>query len=185
MTVIFNSIGLIRLSRFLSYTNHKSGKFQSFHVQTAWQYNSVWLGRFVWLDSSAEVTFIPVLHELFMEAGTFLFKRPKWLDRSKRTTFKGGSKYTGRTETKLVRSIWFPTEISRILDWIESARDYLENFQPESRQHNTGIPANRAGSALSFIARFYALPLDLTEFSKPPPPEPTHPKFMPPHPQTP
>ena len=67
MTVIFNSIGLIRLSRFLSYTNHKSGKFQSFHVQTAWQYNSVWLGRFVWLDSSTEVTFIPVLHELFME----------------------------------------------------------------------------------------------------------------------
>ena len=67
MTVIFNSIGLIRLSWFLSYTNHKSGKFQSFHVQTAWQYNSVWLGRFVWLDSSAEVTFIPVLHELFME----------------------------------------------------------------------------------------------------------------------
>ena len=91
-----------------------------------------------------------------------------------RTTFKGGSKYTGRTETKLVRSIWFPTEISRILDWIESARDYLENFQPESRQHNTGIPANRAGSALSFIARFYALPLDLTEFSKPPPPPNPH-----------
>ena len=94
-----------------------------------------------------------------------------------RTTFKGGSKYTGRTETKLVRSIWFPTEISRILDWIESARDYLENFQPESRQHNTGIPANRAGSALSFIARFYALPLDLTEFSKPPPPRTHTPKI--------
>ena len=67
---------------------------------------------------------------------------------------------------------------------MESARDYLENFQPESRQHNTGIPANRAGSALSFIARFYALPLDLTEFSKPlPPPEPTHPKFTPPTPK--
>ena len=39
MTVIFKTLGLIRLSRSLSYTNHESGKFHSFHVQSAWQYN--------------------------------------------------------------------------------------------------------------------------------------------------
>ena len=37
---IIKTLGLIRLSRILSYTNHESGKFQSFHVQTSWQYNS-------------------------------------------------------------------------------------------------------------------------------------------------
>ena len=37
---VFNSPGLIRLSHILSFTNHESGKFQSFQVQTAWQYNS-------------------------------------------------------------------------------------------------------------------------------------------------
>ena len=28
-------------------------------------------------------------------------------------------------------------------------RDYLENFYPRSRHHNTGIPANRAGSVVT------------------------------------
>ena len=32
VAVIFKNLGLIRLSRILSYTNHESGKFQSFHV---------------------------------------------------------------------------------------------------------------------------------------------------------
>ena len=27
-------------------------------------------------------------------------------------------------------------------------RDYLENFHPGSRQHNTGNPTNRAGSVV-------------------------------------
>ena len=31
-----------RLSCILSYTNHESGKFESFHMQTAWQYNPRW-----------------------------------------------------------------------------------------------------------------------------------------------
>ena len=35
---IFKNLGLIRLSRILSYTDHESGKFQSYQVQTAWQY---------------------------------------------------------------------------------------------------------------------------------------------------
>ena len=39
-------------------------------------------------------------------------------------------------------------------------------------------PAGSCNQALSFIARFLALPLDLTDFSKPP--EPTHPKSQPP-----
>ena len=34
---IFKTLWLIRLSRILSYTNYESGKFQSFHVQTALQ----------------------------------------------------------------------------------------------------------------------------------------------------
>ena len=33
VTVIFKTLGLIRLSRFLSYTNHESTKFQSLHLQ--------------------------------------------------------------------------------------------------------------------------------------------------------
>ena len=32
-------------------------------------------------------------------------------------------------------------------------RDYLENFQPVSRHHNTGIPANRAGSACHIFGK--------------------------------
>ena len=33
VTVIFKTLGLIRLSRILSYTNHESTKFQSLHLQ--------------------------------------------------------------------------------------------------------------------------------------------------------
>ena len=32
VAVIFKTLGLIRLSRIFWYTNHESGKFQSFHV---------------------------------------------------------------------------------------------------------------------------------------------------------
>ena len=32
-SIVFKTLGLIKLNRFLSYTNHESGKFQSFHVQ--------------------------------------------------------------------------------------------------------------------------------------------------------
>ena len=35
-TVAFKTLGLIRLSRIISNTNDESGKFQSFHVQSAW-----------------------------------------------------------------------------------------------------------------------------------------------------
>ena len=41
-TVIFKTLALITLRRILSYTNHVSGKFQSFHVRTAWQHNPQW-----------------------------------------------------------------------------------------------------------------------------------------------
>ena len=40
VTDIFVTVSLIRLSKFLSYTNSESGKFQSFHMQTALQCNS-------------------------------------------------------------------------------------------------------------------------------------------------
>ena len=34
VAVIFKTLGLIRLSLFLPYSNHESDKFQSFHAQT-------------------------------------------------------------------------------------------------------------------------------------------------------
>ena len=34
-TVIFKTLALMRVTRILSHKNHESGKFQSFHVQTA------------------------------------------------------------------------------------------------------------------------------------------------------
>ena len=36
----FITLALIRLSHILTYTNHEGSKFQSFHVQTGWRYNS-------------------------------------------------------------------------------------------------------------------------------------------------
>ena len=53
--------------------------------------------------------------------GTFRSDRPKWLGRSQWTTFKAGPEYSGRTKPK--RSVPFdvPTEITRILGWMESA----------------------------------------------------------------
>ena len=51
--VIFKTLGLTRLSHILSHTNKKSGEFQSFQVQTAWQYHSqegrTWLYEPGWL----------------------------------------------------------------------------------------------------------------------------------------
>ena len=61
--------------------------------------------------------------------------------------FTGGPKHSGQTDPKLIRSIWFLMEI-RLLNWMESACDHLENFQRGSRHHNTGIPGNRAGSVV-------------------------------------
>ena len=54
MTVIFKTAELIRLSRILSYTNHESGKFQSFYVQLRnnnSQYEPGWLALPRWLLS--------------------------------------------------------------------------------------------------------------------------------------
>ena len=61
--------------------------------------------------------------------------------------FTGGPKHSGQTDPKLIRFIWFLMEI-RLLNWMESACDHLENFQRGSRHHNTGIPGNRAGSVV-------------------------------------
>ena len=45
--------------------------------------------------------------------------------------------------------------VSRLVHSLGQAgkRDYLENFQPVSRHHNTGIPANRAGSACHIFGK--------------------------------
>ena len=50
----------------------------------------------------------------------FGLDRPKWADRWKKTTFEGGSKYSGRpNQTGPFRLI--SNRISGILDWMESA----------------------------------------------------------------
>ena len=57
--------------------------------------------------------------------GTFRSDRPKRADRSKWTTFvdhlQKGSQIFHSDRTEMVHSIWFRTEISGILRWIESA----------------------------------------------------------------
>ena len=60
-------------------------------------------------------------NSVFKWKGTFWSDRQKSSDRSKWTVFKGCPKYSGRTE-RMVRSIWFLTEISGIWGWMESAR---------------------------------------------------------------
>ena len=63
--------------------------------------------------------------------GTFRSNRPKWPDRSKWTTFKAGLEYSGRTKPKWSVLFDVPTEISGILDWMESARSVWSLiFQP-------------------------------------------------------
>ena len=53
--------------------------------------------------------------------GTFRSDRPKWPDRSQWTTFKAGPEYSGRTKPKWPVPFDEPTEISGLLDWMESA----------------------------------------------------------------
>ena len=56
--------------------------------------------------------------------GTFRSDRPKWPDRSLRTTFKAGPEYSGRNRPKWSVPFDEPTEISGILGWMESARKH-------------------------------------------------------------
>ena len=58
--------------------------------------------------------------------GTFRSNQPKWEDRSKWTTFKGGPIILRSNRTETVRSIWFQTEISGILGWMESTPNAIE-----------------------------------------------------------
>ena len=63
--------------------------------------------------------------------GTFRSDRPKWLDRSKRTTFKAGPEYSGRTKPKWYVPFDVATEITGILGWMESAQESrMRNSQP-------------------------------------------------------
>ena len=64
VTVIFKTLRLLfTSSRFLSFTNHESGKFQNCVTikLRAWSDDPSLSG---WLASSAEATFIPVSHDL-------------------------------------------------------------------------------------------------------------------------
>ena len=51
---------------------------------------------------------------------TFRSDRPKWPDRSKLTTFKAGTEYSGRTKPKWSVPFGVPTEVSGVLGWTES-----------------------------------------------------------------
>ena len=52
---------------------------------------------------------------------TFQSDRPKWPDRSKWTTFKAGPEYSSQTKPKWSVPFDVPTEIFKILGWMESA----------------------------------------------------------------
>ena len=64
----------------------------------------------------------------FVKWKAFRSDRPKWVDWSKWTTFKGGPKYSvwDRTEIQeMVRSIWFLTKSCGYLSWMETAPEKL------------------------------------------------------------
>ena len=123
---MFKTLAFITLSRILSHTNHVSGKFQSFHVRTAWQLTTHSEGLITGarLASSTEVTFSPVLHEPGLPEPPFLyrgFKQRAWaLCYLPPSCFSLGS-----------------------LAGPPGQRDY-SGF----RHHSPGIPANRAGSVV-------------------------------------
>ena len=52
--------------------------------------------------------------------GTFRSDLQKWPDRSKLTTFKAGTEYSGRTKPKWSVPFGVPTEVSGVLGWTES-----------------------------------------------------------------
>ena len=54
---------------------------------------------------------------------TFRSDRPKRLDRSKWTTFKAGSEYSGRTKPKWSVPFDVPTDFPEFLGWMESAQE--------------------------------------------------------------
>ena len=74
--------------------------------------------------------------------GAFRSDRPKWPDRSQWTSFKAGPEYSGRTKPKWSVPFDQPTEISRLLGWMESAHSScvsrywaLQKF----REHERGV----------------------------------------------
>ena len=85
-------------------------------------------GLILWagLAIPAEVTFIPVIHEKGQTGAVIFIQRFEAIRMSS-------------VLPAVLSLAWF---IRRT----PGNRDYLENFHPGSRHHNTGMPANRAGS---------------------------------------
>ena len=71
--------------------------------------------------------------------GTFQSDRPKWPDRSKWISFKAGLEYSGRTKPKWPVSFDVPTEISRILGWMQSAPEFNPRNPKSSLRMETRI----------------------------------------------
>ena len=68
--------------------------------------------------------------------GTFRSDRPKWPDRSKRTTFKADPEYSGRTKPKWSVPFDVATEITGILIGIRNPSSTDKNWNPVPGIHN-------------------------------------------------
>ena len=94
--------------------------FQSFHLQTAWSYEPGWLA----------------LPRRFLSRYYMKRARPE-------------PPFLYRDWKQCAWAVCYPLSLS-LASFVgpPSRRDYLENFHPGSRLHNTGMPASRAGSVL-------------------------------------
>ena len=125
VTVIFKTLGLIRLTRILSYTNQKRKQQipKLSRVQTAWQYNS---------------------HESGWPCLSGWLALPRWLISifTKRLLY--------RDWNQRAWALCYPLSCLLLCSFAgpPGRRDYLENLHPGSRHHNTEIPAKRAGSVV-------------------------------------
>ena len=191
---------IIRLSRVLSYTNYERKrqipKLSRANCVTIQPTVKACLITWAGLASSCRSDFYPVLHKKGQPGAAH--SRPQCLLHAQKSSGSslGATIFIWRLEAMRMGSV---LPVVLFLAWFIRERDYLENFHPGCRHHNTWIPANRAGAvqchiiaklifvafkegaetsvkpegsscnlALSSRAFFYSLPLDLTDFSKPP-----------------
>ena len=129
VTIIFKTLRLIRLTRILSYEpGAKAANSKALSCANcvtiqltvrAWSHESGWLARPRWL-----------LSRYFMKRASL---EPPFL--------------LYRDWTHCAWAVCYPLSCFSLASFAgpPGKSDYLENFHPRSRHHNTGIPANRAG----------------------------------------
>ena len=138
LTIIFKTLRLIRLTRILSYepgakaANSKAlPRANCVTIQLtvrAWSHESGWPGLSGWLALPSWL-----LSRYFMKRAS---PEPLYL--------------LYRDWTQCAWAVCYPLSCFSLGSFAGSPdeRDYLENFHPRSRHHNTGIPANLAGSVV-------------------------------------